>query len=71
MTAKGKVVEPETVIDPRGYFGVIDIEVLRVPAAEESGLQELMEIIENRIADHVEMLVNEFGSAGLASKVTE
>jgi len=70
MTAKGKRVEPETVIDPRGYFGVIDIAVLREPATDESGLAELMALIEDRIADHVEMLVNEFGSAGLAGKVT-
>jgi len=69
MTAKGKRVEPETVIDPRGYFGVLDIEILREPATEESGLAELMELIEERIAGHVEMLANEFGSAGLASKV--
>ena len=70
MMAKGKRVEPETVIDPRGYFGVIDIAVLREPATEESGLGELMAMIEDRVAVHVEMLVNEFGSAGLASKVT-
>lgn len=69
MTAKGKRVEPETVIDPRGYFGVIDIEVLREPATDESGLAELMALVEERIAAHVEMLVHEFGSAGLASQV--
>lgn len=69
MTAKGKRVEPETVIDPRGYFGVLDIKILREPATEESGLAELMELIEERIAGHVEMLANEFGSAGLASEV--
>lgn len=71
MVAKGKVQDPKTVIDPRGYFGVIDIEILREPAAEESGLVEVMTLIENRVADHVEMLVNEFGSAGLASEVKD
>ena len=70
MVAKGEVQDPKTVIDPRGYFGVIDIEVLREPPSEESGLQEVMAIIEDRIADHVAMLVNEFGSAGLAPEVT-
>ena len=69
MVAKGQVQDPRTVIDPRGYFGVIDKAVLRVPATEETGLDEVMALIEKRIAAHVEMLVNEFGSADLAEKV--
>lgn len=69
MIAKGEVQDPRKVIDPRGYFGVIDIEILRVPASEESGLGEVMTIVEDRLADHVEMLVNTFGSAGLADSV--
>ena len=69
MVAKGKVQDPKTVIDPRGYLGVIDIELLRTPPTPESGLQEVMALVEERIASHVAMLVEEFGSAGLASKV--
>ena len=69
MVAKGEVQDPKTVIDPRGYFGVIDIGVLRVPASEETGLVEVMALIEERIADHVAMLVGEFGSDGLAPEV--
>jgi len=69
MVAKGKVQDPKTVIDPRGYLGVIDIELLRTPPSAESGLQEVMALVEERIASHVAMLVEEFGSAGLASSV--
>ena len=69
MVAKGEVQDPKTVIDPRGYFGVIDVEILRVPATEETGLVEVMALIEDRIASHVEMLVSQFGSAGLAGAV--
>jgi fructose-bisphosphate aldolase class II len=69
MVAKGQVQDPKTVIDPRGYFGVIDIGVLRTPATEETGLVEVMALIEERIADHVAMLVGEFGSDGLAPEV--
>jgi len=69
MVAKGKVQDPKTVIDPRGYLGVIDIKLLRNPPPEKSGLVELMGLIENRIADHVAMLVREFSSADLAHKV--
>ncbi|MFH1709141.1 MAG: class II fructose-bisphosphate aldolase [Planctomycetota bacterium] len=69
MIAKGKVEDPKKVIDPRGYFGIIDIAVLRVAPTPESGLVEVMALIENRIADHVAMLVTEFGCAGLASEM--
>ena len=69
MVAKRKVIDPKTVIDPRGYLGVIDISLLRGPPTDKSGLVELMGLIENRIADHVTMLVKEFGSADLAPKV--
>lgn len=69
MVAKGVVQDPKTVIDPRGYFGVIDVKVLRTPPTEETGLVEVMALIEERIADHVEMLVNEFASAGLADDI--
>ena len=69
MVAKGKVQDPKGVIDPRGYFGVLDVSILRDPPTEESGLIEVMALVKDRIAAHVEMLVHEFGSAGLASKV--
>jgi fructose-bisphosphate aldolase class II len=69
MMAKGKVQDPKTVIDPRGYLGVIDIELLRTPPTPESGLQEVMTLVEERIASHVAMLVEEFDSAGLAPKI--
>ncbi len=69
MVAKGKVQDPKTVIDPRGYLGVIDIELLRTPPVPESGLEEVMALVEERIASHVAMLVEEFDSAGLAPKV--
>ncbi len=69
MIAKGEVQDPKKVIDPRGYFGVFDIEILRVPATEETGLVEVMAVIEERLADHVAMLIEVFGSAGLAPEV--
>ncbi len=59
-------------IDPRDYFGAVKpFDILREPPAE-SGIQafiDLMELIKERIAVHVEFLVNEFGSAGLAGSV--
>ncbi len=66
MVAKGKVQDPKGVIDPRGYFGVIDVAILRDPPTEESGLIEVMELVKERLASHVEMLLHEFGAAGLA-----
>ncbi len=66
MVAKGKVQDPKGVIDPRGYFGVIDVAILRDPPTEESGLVEVMELVKERVASHVEMLLHEFGAAGLA-----
>ena len=69
MIAKGEAQNPKTVIDPRGYFGVIDIDLLRTPATEETGMVEVMALIEERVADHVAMLVGEFGSDGLAPEV--
>ncbi len=69
MVAKGKVQDPKGVIDPRGYFGVIDVAILRDPPTEESGLIEVMELVKERLASHVEMLLHKFGAVGLASKV--
>jgi len=55
-------------IDPRDYLKVIDIELLRTNPAG-SVLEEVMALVQERIASHVESLVNKFGSAGLADKV--
>ena len=59
-------------IDPRNYLiDVKPFEVLREPPAD-SGSQafvDLMSMIQERLASHVEFLVHEFGSAGLADRV--
>ncbi|MBN2104533.1 class II fructose-bisphosphate aldolase [bacterium] len=55
-------------IDPRDYLKVIDIELLRNDPAG-SVLEEVMSLVQERIASHVESLVNKFGCAGLAGKV--
>jgi fructose-bisphosphate aldolase, class II len=58
---------PET-IDPRDYLKTIPVELLRVdPKGGE--MEEVMALIREKIAGHVEMLVHKFGAAGLASKV--
>ena len=78
--AKGPVLGPVKkaldgnlgVIDPRDYLrDMKPFEILREPP-EDSGVQEfidLMALIRERIAVHIEFLVHEFGSAGLADKV--
>ncbi len=55
-------------IDPRDYLKVIPIELLR-DDPKGTDLEEIMVMVRERIAQHVEMLVQEFGSAGLAGKV--
>jgi fructose-bisphosphate aldolase class II len=55
-------------IDPRDYLKTIDIELLRDDPAG-TDLEEVMILVKERIAQHVEMLVRTFGSAGLAGKV--
>jgi fructose-bisphosphate aldolase class II len=57
-------------IDPRDYLKVIDVELLR---GDPNGtvLEEVMVLVQERIAAHVEMLVHEFGCAGLAGKVEQ
>jgi len=59
-------------IDPREYLKFVEpFDILREPP-EESGIRvfaDLMALIQARIAGHVEELVREFGSAGLADKV--
>lgn len=61
-------VDSGKIIDPRVYLADIPKEVLR-ESPKGTELEEVMAIIKERIAKHVEMLVNEFGSAGLAPKV--
>ena len=55
-------------IDPRDYLKVIDVDLLRNDPAG-SPLEEVMGLVQQRIAAHVEMLVHKFGSAGLAARV--
>lgn len=55
-------------IDPRDYLKTIDIIFLRKDP-RGTDLEEVMALVQERIASHVEMLVHKFGSAGLASKV--
>lgn len=61
-------VAPGKIIDPRVYLAQIPKEVLR-KSPEGTELEEVMAIIKERVAKHVEMLVNKFGSAGLAGQV--
>jgi len=56
------------VIDPRKYLDPVDRELLRRDP-KGTCLEEVMALVKDRIAAHVEMLVHEFGSAGLAPYV--
>jgi fructose-bisphosphate aldolase class II len=58
---------PET-IDPRDYLKTIDVTLLRNDP-KGGVLEEVMVLVQERIASHVEMLVQKFGIAGLAGKV--
>lgn len=55
-------------IDPRDYLKVIDVELLREDP-KGGVLEEVMTLVQERIAAHVEKLVHDFGCAGLADKV--
>lgn len=55
-------------IDPRDYLKTIDIKILRDDPGG-TDLEEVMGLVRERIAEHVEMLVHKFGSAGLAGNV--
>ena len=55
-------------IDPRTYLDPVDREMLRVNPAG-TPLEDVMALVKERVAAHVEMLVHEFGSAGLAGYV--
>ena len=63
---KGLDEQPDAV-DPRDYLKPVSRELLREPPNSE--LAEVMALVKDRIADHVEFLVHKFGSAGLAGKV--
>ncbi|MDD4351554.1 MAG: class II fructose-bisphosphate aldolase [Candidatus Gracilibacteria bacterium] len=51
-------------IDPRQYLGVIDINLLRQDA-RGTELEEVMGLVQETVAKHVEMLCYKFGAAGL------
>jgi fructose-bisphosphate aldolase class II len=72
--AKRVLDEQLDVIDPRDYLGEVKpFDILREPP-KESGVQafvDLMALIKERIAAHVEFLVNEFGIAGHADAVED
>jgi fructose-bisphosphate aldolase class II len=55
-------------IDPRDYLKTINVELLRTDP-KGGDLEEVMVMVQERIASHVEMLVQKFGIAGLAGKV--
>lgn len=57
-------------IDPRDYLKVIDAGLLRTDP-KGTVLEEVMLLVQERIAAHVEMLVNKFGCAGLGGKVKQ
>jgi len=57
------------VMDPRDYFGHIEKEKLRTdPKGTE--LEEVMELVKERVAAHVAYLCKAFGSAGIADEVS-
>jgi fructose-bisphosphate aldolase class II len=55
--------------DPRDYLGAIDRALLR-DSPKGTDLEEVMGLVKERVAAHVEMLCRAFGSAGLAGEVT-
>jgi fructose-bisphosphate aldolase class II len=55
-------------IDPRDYLKTIEIDHLRRDP-KGTVLEEVMSLVRDRIAGHVEMLVHKFGCAGLAGNV--
>jgi fructose-bisphosphate aldolase class II len=57
-----------TVMDPRDYFGHIDKARLRRDP-KGTALEEVMGLVKERLASHVEHLCRAFGSAGLAGEV--
>ncbi len=67
-TIKADLDANAAVIDPREYLGKVEKELLREDPAG-TDLEEVMVLVKERIASHVEFLVGKFGSAGLASQV--
>jgi fructose-bisphosphate aldolase class II len=65
---KNALDEKPEAIDPRDYLKVIDVAHLRENPAG-TVLEEVMVLVKERVASHVEMLVHKFGSAGLAGQV--
>lgn len=55
-------------VDPRDYLGSVDIQLLRNDP-KGTGLEEVMGLVKERLADHVAHLCRAFGSAGLAREV--
>ncbi|MBN1783017.1 class II fructose-bisphosphate aldolase [bacterium] len=68
MPIKKALDEKLDAIDPRDYLKVIDAGLLRTDP-KGTILEEVMILVQERIASHVEMLVQKFGSAGLAGTV--
>ncbi len=56
-------------IDPRDYLKAIPIDLLR-KNPRGTDLEEVMVLIHQRIANHVEKLVHDFGCAGLSDNVS-
>jgi len=61
--------ENKAVVDPRDYLADVPKELLR-EAPDGTELEEVMVLVKERIAAHVEFLVHKFGSAGLAGQVS-
>jgi len=68
MSIKQALDANPSVIDPRDYLGALDKSLLREDP-KGTDLEEVMEMLKERIASHVEMLANEFGSVGLGLEV--
>ena len=57
------------VMDPRDYFGHLDKALLRSDP-KGTPMEEVMLLVKERVAAHVEHLCREFGCAGLANEVS-
>jgi fructose-bisphosphate aldolase class II len=71
----GSLVAPGSMIDPRSYMGALmkrKPEFLRENYARsaDGAFIEVMQLVKRRVAEHVYHLCKEFGSAGLANKIT-
>ncbi len=68
LPVKKALGENPGVIDPREYLGVLDRTILR-EEPKGTDLEEIMGLVHERVASHVAMLVEKFGSDGLAPRV--